>query len=64
MGGLYHCIVACTHLGNSTATLVAPLFHCGPAKYEAGLHNKKIKRFLSIFVCVKGCTQETVWIDT
>ena len=44
-GGLYHCIVACTLLANSTGrstvTLPAPLSHCGMAMYEAELHSKK-----------------------
>ena len=37
----------------------------GPVKYEAGLHSKNIKRFVSfcVHVCVKGCMQATVWIE-
>ena len=44
VGSLYHCIVACTHLGNDTghrtATLEAPLLlTSGPARYEAMLYS-------------------------
>ena len=44
MGSLYHCIVACTHLGNSTCprtvTMVAPLLlNSGLGRYEAVLHS-------------------------
>ena len=45
MGGSQCCIVACIHLGNGTdhrtVTLMAPLSHYGPAKYEAWHHSKK-----------------------
>ena len=44
MGSLYHCIVACAHLGNGTghrtATLAAVLLlTSGPVRYEAVLHS-------------------------
>ena len=44
MGGSYHCIVACAHLGNGTghrtATLAAPPLHTsGQVRYEAVLHS-------------------------
>ena len=48
MGGSYRKQAA----RRRTATMLAPLSHCGPVKYEAGLHNKKIKRLL-VFLCVR-----------
>ena len=44
MGGSFHCIVACAHLGNGTgrrtATLTTPPpLTSGPMKYEVVLHN-------------------------
>ena len=52
--------------GRSTATMAAPLSHCGLAKYEVVLHSKINLKFL-VFprVCVytKGCMQGIVWIE-
>ena len=64
MGGSYHIAVP----GHRTATMAAPLTHCGPAKYEAGLHFFffKLKKCLLVFcVCLfmKGCMQGMVWIE-
>ena len=43
MGGLYRCIVACSHLGNGTGRRTVTM-HCSlstnQAKFEAGLHRK------------------------
>ena len=52
MGGLYCCIVACTHLGSGTGhitvTIVAPLLlTSGLMRYEAVLHSN-----LLVFVCM------------
>ena len=63
MDGLYHCVVACAHLGNSTGhrtvTPAPPLLLTnGPVRYEAVLHNNSF-----VFACVKGCMQGTVWIE-
>ena len=46
--------------GRRTATMAAPMSHCGPVKCEAGLHT-----FVSICVClcVKECIQGTVRIE-
>ena len=53
MGGLYHCIFACTQLGNSTggrtATVPGPLLLTGgPERYEAVLHDNYL-----LFLCVR-----------
>ena len=50
--------------GCRTVTMVAPLSHCGPVKYETGHHGPvSLKVVVSGFVCVcaKVCVQGTVW---
>ena len=72
MGGSWRCIVAFAHLGNGTScrtvAMAAPLAHCGMAKYEARLHNERIKMFFGVCVyvcvralaCTKGCMKVKV----
>ena len=58
VGGLNRIAVT----GRITATMAAPLSHCGLAMYEARLHIKKMKRFISICV-YKGLYAAVVWIE-
>ena len=44
-------------------TMAAPLSHCGPVKYEAGLHIKEIKVFVSMCVCLCVCARKGMYAN-